>query len=110
MKVFYSIDIQMIGAYEVTGAVLETASHLIGFEKKDIDELETYHVQASFGSNVLPSTMHDYVRSLLTALPEIFYVDVIFRFKYAMHPDRFVIWQDGKTQEYTGHITFTEDK
>ena len=110
MKIFYSVEIQMKGTYEVTDAVLETASHLLGFGKSDIEDQEVHCVTATFSSDVPPTKMHDYVRSLLTALPEIYYIDTIYRFEYEMTPDRFVIWWDGRTQEYTGKVHFTEDK
>ena len=109
MKCFYNIEIQMKGTYEVTDAVLETASHLLGFSKGDIEDKEVHYLTVTFNTDIVPSTMRDYVRSLLTAIPEIYFIDTIYRFDYEMTPDRFVIWWDGRTQEYTGKIHFTED-
>ena len=110
MKVFYNIDIQMKQSYEITDDLVSTASKFFGFMKMDIDERETYHLGVTFLSEKSPRTMRDDVKALLRTFLEIFYIDVIYRFDYEMTPDRFVIWWDGKTQEYTGHVTFTEDK
>lgn len=110
MKVYYNISIQMAGTHEMDDSTMESASRLLGFTKKDVEETETYSVNVMFASNILPTDMRDRVRSLLLASKSIYYVDAMYRFEYAMVPDRFVIWRDGKTQEYTGFITFTEDK
>lgn len=109
MKLYYNIEIQMSGTNEMTDAVLEHAAHLFGFLKKDVEDAETYNASVMFTSDIKPSDMRERVRNLLVAVPTIHYVDVIYRFEYAMVPDRFVIWSDGRTQEYTGYINFRED-
>ena len=109
MKVYYSISVQMYGTYEVTDSVLETAAHHLGFTKNDIEETDVHCTTVMFSSNVLPTEMRDRVRRLIVAEKRILYVDVMYRFEYAMIPDRFVIWRDGRSQEYTGHVHFEED-
>lgn len=109
MKVYYNIEIQMRGTYEVEDKILESASHLLGFTKRDIDEHEIHNVCAMFVSDLPPTEMRDRVAKFLVANDAVHYVDVIYRFEYAMVPDRFVRWRDGRIQEYTGYINFRED-
>ena len=47
---------------------------------------------------------------LLADLPELYYVDTIYRYEGEFDADRFVVWQDGRYQSYTGKMEFTEDK
>lgn len=109
MKVYYNIEIQMHGTYEVEDIILESASHLIGFSKRDVEEQETHSANIMFSSDVSPTEMRNRVEKFLVANKAVHYVDVIYRFEFAMVPDRFVRWRDGRTQEYTGYISFKED-
>ena len=115
MKVHYNIEIQMAANSEITDEVMETASRAFGFLKTDVDELESYRVTALFTSDIKPSDMKERARKFLVMcsgrsyLKPAYYVDVMYRFEYENIPDRFVIWNDGRVQEYTGHIVFTED-
>ena len=110
MKVFYSVEIQMCGTYEVEGRIMESASHLLGFGKNDIEDQETHSVSVIYANEIKPSDMKAQIRKFLVANPAVHYVDVMYRFEYAMCPDRFVIWKDGREQDYTGYISFREDR
>ena len=99
----------MRGTYEVEEAVLESASRIFGFSKKDIEESETHSVSVLFVSGVSPTEMRKRVSQFLISNKAVYYVDVMYRFEYAMVPDRFVRWHDGRTSEYTGYISFRED-
>lgn len=109
MKVFYNMVFQMAGTYEPDNALMESAAHYIGFTKKDIEEVEPHSMTVMFSSSVRPWDMRYHVRLFLMNNPTVHYVDTIYRFEYAMIPDRFVIWKDGSTKEYTGKIHFEED-
>ena len=109
MKVYYSIEIRMHGTYEVEDRILESASHMFGFSKQDIDEQDVHSVSVMFTSDLPPTEMRNRVAQFLVANHAVHYVDVIYRFEYAMVPDRFVRWRDGKIQESTGYIDFRED-
>ena len=109
MKVYYNIEIQMHGTYEVEDKILESAAHFFGFAKKDIDEMDAHSACVMFVSDLPPTEMRDRVAKFLVGNHAVYYVDVIYRFEFAMVPDRFVRWRDGRTQEYTGYISFKED-
>lgn len=110
MKVWYNVEVQMLGECERTYDLDEAIGKALGFEEDDIDEREIYRVTSLFNSNICPTAMRDRVTNVLRDHPEIFYIDVIYRFDAENVPDRFVIWQDGRKQEYTGRIIFEEDK
>ena len=109
MKVYYNIEIQMHGTYEVEDKIMESASHFFGFSKRDVEEQETHSASVMFVSDVTPTEMRERVAKFLVANQAVHYVDVIYRFEFAMVPDRFVRWRDGRIQEYTGYINFRED-
>ena len=109
MKVFYNAEIQMLDGFKPDAFVMEPASSLMNFLKKDVDELDDTHASILFDNHIMPTEMKSRVRNLLTTCPTIHYVDVMYRFEFENVPDRFVIWSDGKSQDYTGHIVFTED-
>lgn len=110
MKIYYSLEVQMAGENRMSDAVVESASLAFRFGKYDIDEKEEFSLNVLFPCEIKPSDMKTRVRSFLADNPTVHYVDVMYRYEYAMVPDRFVIWQDGRTQEYTGFIDFREDK
>ena len=109
MKVYYSTEIQMGGTYEVENKIMESAASIIGFSKADIEEQETHCVSVIHCNEIKPSDMKDRVRKFLVANPAVHYVDVMYRFEYAMVPYRFVIWSDGRERDYTGFVSFRED-
>lgn len=110
MKVWYNVEVQMLGECERTYDLDEAIGKALGFEEDDIDEREIYRLTALSVSNTKPTEMRERVTDVLRDHPEIFYIDVIYRYDSENVPDRFVIWQDGKRQEYTGKIIFEEDK
>ena len=109
MKVFYSIEIQMCAGHEVTDDLMEVASYAFQFLKKDVDEKELYRVTALFSNEIKPTEMRERARRFLHLHKDVYYVDVIYRFEHEMVPDRFVRWQNGDIQEYTGHVEFREE-
>lgn len=110
MKVWYNVEVQMLGENEMTDKLADDIIFNLGCRYSDIDEHEIYNMTALFNSNRCPTAMRDHVTSVLREHPEIFYIDVIYRYDSENVPDRFVIWGDGRVQEYTGHIVFEEDK
>ncbi len=110
MKVWYNVEIQMLGENERTNNLDKEVGRELGFNEEDIDERELYRLTAMFNSNRYPTAMLEHVTKVLRDHPEIFYIDVIYRYDSENVPDRFVIWGDGRKQEYTGHIVFEEDK
>ena len=110
MKVWYNVEIQMLGENEMTDKLTDDIIFNLGCRYSDIDEREIYNMTTLFNSNMEPSEMRKYVTDLLHEYPQIFYIDVIYRYDSENVPDRFVIWGNGRVQEYTGHIVFEEDK
>lgn len=110
MKIWYNVEVQMLGECERTYDLDEAIGKALGFEEDDIDEREIYRLTALFVSNMKPTEMCERVTEVLRNHPEVFYIDVIYRYDAENVPDRFVIWQDGRKQEYTGRIIFEEDK
>lgn len=110
MKIWYNVEVQMLGECERTYDLDEAIGKALGFEEDDIDEREIYRLTALFVSYMKPTEMRERVTEVLRNHPEVFYIDVIYRYNGENVPDRFVIWQDGRKQEYTGRIIFEEDK
>ena len=110
MKVWYNVEIQMLGENERYPALDEEIGNALDFVGHDIDERELYSLTALYTSTRKPTEMRKRIRDFLDGHPEIYYIDVIYRWDSENVPDRFVIWQDGRTQEYTGEIVFKEDK
>lgn len=109
MRVYYNAEIRMDAEHTVTDGVMEKFSHHLDFNKTDVDEREETFASALFVSNIRPTEMRGRVRALLAECPGIYHADVMYRFETEMVPDRFVAWQGGKMQEYTGYIEFRED-
>ena len=109
-RVLYSLDLQMKEDYRINSNIIRLAESCFGFTKKDVDEEERYSITASFLSLFTPSDMRKKVTAFLRTQPEIHYIDVVYRYETEMTPDRFVIWSDGRSQEYTGHVYYEEDK
>lgn len=109
MKVWYNIEVQMLGECERTEELDAEIGFNLGFGESDIDEREPYRMTALFASSDMnPDRMRKYITDLLADHPDIFYIDVIYRYDSDNTPDRFVIWADGRTQEYAGKIIFEE--
>ena len=111
MNVYYNVEIQMIAKHTLTVDLLERILPFIGAKVTDVDEHENHRASIFFKSEDSPTKMHDYVRNVLHAFGDrVHYIDVIYRWEWELNCDRFVIWSDGCETEYTGHITFEEDK
>lgn len=109
MKVYYNVTLEMLGTDETEENLLESASRILGFSKSDIEETDTRSATVFFASTVSPTEMRDRARRLMVAFEDFLLVDVMYRFEYAMVPDRFVVRHDGTVGEYTGFIVFRED-
>jgi hypothetical protein len=109
MKAYYSIDVQMRGTYEADDNLLAQVCEHLGCAKECIEEEEVHSAKLCFMSYDVQSEMRSKVLRLLTDLPRIYYVDVVYIYEYETIPDRFVIWQGGKVKEYTGKVIFVED-
>lgn len=110
MKIWYNVEVQMLGECERTEELDADIGFNLGFGERDIDERELYRMTALFVSDIAPMKMREYVTATLQDHPQIYYIDVIYRYDSENTPDRFVIWSDGRRQEYTGKIIFEEDK
>lgn len=110
MKIWYNVEVQMLGENERYPELDAEIGEALGFSERDIDEREIYRLMAMFTSDTTSTDMRRRVTDVLRDHPEIFYIDVIYRYDSENVPDRFVIWGDGRAQEYTGHIVFEEDK
>lgn len=110
MKIWYNVEVQMSADCERTEELDADLGFDLGFGERDIDEREPYRMTALFVSDMQPSKMREYVTDELRTHPGIHYIDVIYRYDSENTPDRFVIWSDGRRQEYTGKIVFEEDE
>lgn len=111
MMTYYNVEIQMAGENEATQSLVEQVATNLGASATDIDEIESHRAVLFFKSDILPTKMRQIIRAtLLMYAQKIHYIDVIYRFNTAMHPDRFCIWSDGHEQEFTGKVIFEEDK
>ena len=110
MKVFYSIEIQTNYPQEINEEIVQSAMKHLGFEREDYEDEETYSASYIFAAMTKPSEMEERAKRFMQETPGVHYVDIAYRYEYAMVPDRFVIWDDGKIQHYTGYITYREDE
>ena len=76
-----------------------------------IDEFEEYGIEMSFRSSERPMIIEHRARKILAdkTVPGIYYIDLKYAYAYDLNPDRIVLWADGRVQEYTGKIEWTED-
>ena len=109
MKTWYNVEIQMAGENERNEVLDRDFEWELGFMEEDIDERESYRMTAIFTSEDTPGKMKINVVRLMNRHPEIHYIDVMFRYDNENVPSRFVIWQDGRVQNYKGRIVFEED-
>ena len=110
MNVYYNIEIQMAGMNKMTDDVLSMITRTLCVDDSDYDELEAYRAVLFFKTDMLPGAMRELVKDCLRKTERIHYIDVIYRFETEMNVDRYVIWADGREQDYTGHTIFEEDK
>ena len=110
MNLYYNVTIQMAGKKKVTVGLMTIFEDYLGISARDLDEREDHRAVFFFVSDMKPSEVKNRIRTILNQSSSIHYVDVVYRWETEMHPDRFVLWSDGREQEYTGHVVFTEDK
>lgn len=110
MKIYYNVEIQTAGNKKITAGIIDLFEDFLGISDRDLDEREEHRAVFFFGSDMKPSEVKAIVRTILQQTSSIHYVDIIYRFEHEMTPDRVVLWADGHTQEYTGHVVFEEDK
>ena len=97
MNTYYNVEIQTEGKKKITAGILVLFEDYLGLTDMDLDEREDHRATFFFVSDMKASEVQNRVRT-------------IYRYEYEMTPDRFVCWNDGHTQEYTGHVFFEEDK
>lgn len=74
------------------------------------DEGTDFQFSLVFETELTIDELVERARLLLADLPELYYVDTVYRFESEFDADRFVVWQDGRYQSYTGKLEFMEDK
>ena len=111
MNVYYNVEIQMSRKNRITEEILNDIALNLGATASDVDERETYRAVLFFKSEIKPGEMRSLIRAYFRENPDehIHYFDVIYRWETEMNADRFVIWSDGETQEFTGKMIFEED-
>ena len=110
MQVYYFVEIQTSGMAKITDELLADIVRTFGVDFRDYDEIESYRATLFFNSSVMPSNFRNTVRDLIMRNKDrIHYVDIVYHFETEINADRFVIWADGREQDYTGHMTFEED-
>ena len=79
--------------------------------KKVIDEHEDNILNLSFRSSYLPQEMIRRVDEMMTSYKYlgVYYIDLKYAYPYDLNADRIVIWKDGRRQEYSGRMEWTED-
>ena len=111
MITYYNVEIQMSGTHKTTDHFISQVATSLGARETDIDEREEYRAVIFFKSDVKPTEMRKRVQAVLAMYSmTLHYIDVVYRYDQEMKPDRFCCWADGRIQEYTGKIIFTEDE
>ena len=110
MKIYYNVEIQTAGNKKITAGIIDLFEDYLGVSDRDIDEREDCCAVFFFVSDMKPDEVMNRVRAILEQTSSIHYVDVVYHYENEMTPDRFVCWEDGHTQGYTGHVIFEEDK
>lgn len=108
MNYGYNVEIQMLGECERTPELDAQIGKALGFNDTDIDEIEPYKLVALFSSKTVPLEMRELIRDVLDVHPNIFYIDVVYYHGISMLPERFVIWQGGREQNYRTRVTYEE--
>lgn len=109
MNTYYNVEIQMAGKKKVTVGILSMFEDYLGLTQKDLDEKEARRAVYFFSSDLKPSEVKEAIRTILRQTSGIYYVEVVYRWETEMTADKFVLWSDGRDQEYTGHLVFEED-
>ena len=109
-KVVYQMEIQMRAGSIITDELIKDAERQFPHTFFAIDSAEDCSAVIIMESEGLTETMRLLVKWFMDHHPSIYYMDVVYRFPYDMTPDRFVIWSDGRQQEYTGKVLYVEDE
>lgn len=111
MNIYYNVEIQMAEGHEIGTGILSMFGNYLNVDVNDLDEREPYRAVLFFKSVKKPSEIRSLIRSILKDMDnKIHYVDVVYRWEWEMNCDRFVMWSDGREQDYTGHTLFEEDR
>ena len=110
MKIMYNVETQMCGECERTVELDEMLGNELGFVESDIDERELYRMTVLFKSEDTPDVMKCKMQKFLSDHGEILYLDVIFHMSAHDLPQRFVVWGDGKVQNYRTRLFYEEVK
>ena len=111
MKTYYDVEIQMQGENRATKELIGMIATDLCATPADIEEITDYSATIFFKSQyIMPTVMRQRISAILLMYnTKIHYIDVVYRYENEMTPDRFCFWSDGRQQEYTGHVVFTED-
>ena len=75
----------------------------------DIDEMEETGLTMSFITELMKDEIMSAAAAfIVTHRNDVHYIDVVYRYEYELNADRVVFWSDGRRQEYTGKMIFTE--
>jgi len=111
MKLVYNVEIQMSGTHTTTNHMVEQIAIDLGTDAKAIDEMEMYSATLFFESELQPSEIRERIRVIMAMYNMTFhYIDVVYRYDTEINADRFVVFSDGAEKEYTGRMTYEEDK
>ena len=110
MNTYYNVEIQTVGKKKITVGIMDLFEDYLGVTNRDVDEREDHCAVFFFVSEMTPTEVRNRVRTILGQTSSIYYVNITYRYENEMVPDRVVLWADGRVQEYTGHVVFTEDE
>ena len=103
------ITFQFVNPDETTKDLTDRIMNKLDLRSSDVEEIERTDMTVIYEMNDMLSVLRDNLRNLLAREANIAYADVWYRCRFEFCPDRFVIWQGGHEQDYTGHVEFTED-
>lgn len=110
MNCYYNVEIQMAEGHKIGTGTLSMFGNYLNVNANDLDEREDYRAVLFFKSDKKPAEIRSLIRSILKDMDNrIYYVDVVYRWEWEMNCDRFVLWADGREQDYTGTTVFKED-
>ena len=89
-------------ADRIMAELIATGHPIEEFERTDMTIILPEHIRSM-------SELRRHIRNLINQEENIAWADVWYLYYGEFVPDRFVMWSDGRVQEYTGHVTFTED-
>ena len=112
MKKLLQIEVQMQEGKETSEELvkeLRTCFKREPFVTHDIDDIDKTGMTMSFITELMQlEIMQAAADFIVRNRNDVHYIDVVYRYEYELNADRFVFWSDGRVQEYTGKMMFTE--